>query len=295
MAMAAHVPAAGELVLDHIAHYVPDLAVAAQTLQALGFAVTPVSDHRTQHGPRGTSNVCVMLEHGYLEILGPTAGTGETPETRRLHDALARYRGVHLACFGTPAAEEEQARLAAHGFKPPEMVQLSRQTEVGLAQFKVVRAATEAMPEGRVQFCQHLTPDVVWHPKWMDHANGVEALACVFVVADDPYAAAARWAHYAALLPRPAGGFVHLRTARGDVLVGKRADWETLFGDVEPNAPALAGYALQCADPDALAERATLAGAAVRKLRRDLYAAALPPALAANWVFGTASALALDR
>jgi glyoxalase-like protein len=286
------IPPAGELFLDHIAHFVPDLGAAAQTLQALGFAVTPVSAHRTQHGPSGTSNVCVMLEHGYLEILAPMA---DTPDARKLHDALRRYAGVHLACFGTPAAEEEQARLASHGFNPPAMVELSRQTETGLAQFKVVRAAPEAMPEGRIQFVQHLTPEVVWHERWLGHRNGVTKLACVFVVADEPADAAARWAHFSALLPRLAGRFAHLQSARGDVLIGRRGDWEHLFGDVAPAAPALAGYALECSDPDALAERATLAGAAVRKLRRGLYAATLPPALSANWVFGTASALAFDR
>lgn len=290
--MANHVPQPGDLVLDHVAHFVPDLRAAASALQAMGFRTTPESAQTTQDGPAGTSNITVMLEHGYLEFLAPTA---HTPNAAKLRAAMKRYAGVHLACFGTPAAEEEHARLAAHGFDPPAVVELRRETEVGRAQFKVVRSAPDSMPEGRVQFVQHLTPDVVWHERWTGHDNGVQALACVFVVADDPPAVAARWAHYAALLPMPAGNFVHLRTARGDVLVGKRADWEALFGDVEPKAPALAGYALECNDPDALAERATLAGAAVRKLRKDLYAAALPPALAANWVFGTASALALGR
>jgi hypothetical protein len=290
--VANHVPRPGDLVLDHVAHFVPDLRAAAGTLQAMGFATTPESAQKTQEGPAGTSNITVMLEQGYLEFLAPTA---DTPNAAKLRAAMKRYCGVHLACFGTPAAEEEHARLAAHGFKPPELVQLSRETEVGRAQFKVVRSAPDAMPEGRVQFVQHLTPEVVWHERWVAHKNGIQALACVFVVADDPHAAGARWSHYAATLPRPAGRFVHLRTARGGVLIGKREHWEAMLGDEVPEPPALAGYALECDDPDALAERAALAGAAVRKLRKDLYAASLPPALSANWVFGTAAALAFDR
>ena len=118
--------------------------------------------------------------------------------------------------------------------------------------------------------------------------------ACVFVVARDPVAVSARWAHFAALLPRPAGQFVHLRTDRGDVLVGRRADWERLLGDEVPAAPSLAGYALECEDPEGLARRALLAGAAVRKLRPQLFAAVLPAALGGNWVFGTPASLALD-
>ncbi|MDA0982390.1 MAG: VOC family protein [Proteobacteria bacterium] len=286
------VPAPGELVLDHVAHFVPGLAAARSALQAMGFAVTPESAQATRDGPAGTSNVTVMLPQGYLEFLAPTMNT---PNAAKLRSAMARYCGVHLACFGTPAADEDLARLATHGFEPLPLVELSRKTETGRARFKVIRCAPETMPEGRVQFVEHLSPEVIWHPRWMGHANGVRKLACLFVVADDPVTVAARWAHFAALLPRPAGRFVHLRTDRGDVLVGRRAEWERLFGDEVPVAPALAGYALECEDPEGFASRALLAGAAVRKLRPRLFAAVLPSSLSGSWVFGTAEALALDR
>lgn len=289
--MEKRIPAPGELTLDHVAHFVPDLAAARGTLQAMGFAVTPESAQVTQDGPAGTSNVTVMLPQGYLEFLAPTM---DTPNAAKLRAAMARYPGVHLACFGTPAAGEDHARLVTHGFAPLPLVDLSRETETGRARFKVIRCAPESMPEGRVQFVEHLSPEVIWHPRWMGHANGVRKLACVFVVAHDPVAVAARWAHFAALLPRPAGRFVHLRTDRGDVLVGRRAEWERLFGDEVPAAPALAGYALECEDPEGFAGRVLLAGAAVRKLRPGLFAAVLPEALGGSWVFGTAAALALD-
>ena len=105
----------GGLILDHVAHFVPELGDAARALEALGFAVTPESVHQTQDGPAGTSNVCVMLEHGYLEFLTPTV---DTPNSRRVRASMQRYAGVHLACFGTPDAEGEQARLQTHGFEP---------------------------------------------------------------------------------------------------------------------------------------------------------------------------------
>jgi len=286
------VPPPGSLVLDHVSHFVPDLGAAARALRALGFAVTPESAQATQDGPAGTANVCVMLREGYLEFLAPTA---PTPNAGRLRATMRRYPGVHLACFGTPAAEEEHARLAAHGLRPQPPVELRRETETGLARFRVIRAAPEAMPEGRVQFVQHLTPEVLWHERWMGHENGVTGLACAFVVADDPSQAAARWAEFAALLPRPAGPFVHLRSERGDVLIGSDRDWQAIFGAAPPPGPALAGYALRCADPAALAARLAQTGAAVRALRPALYAAILPPALAGGWVFGTRSSLALDR
>ena len=52
-------------------------------------------------------------------------------------------------------------------------------------------------------------------------------------------------------------------------------------------SPALAGYALACADPKALASRCRAAGAEVRRAGA-LYAALLPPALGGAWLFGTA-------
>ena len=150
------------------------------------------------------------------------------------------------------------------------------------------------MPEGRIQFVEHLTPEALWQPRYLEHGNGVTALACVLVVADDAVQTAARWARFAALLPQPAGSFVHLQTGRGHVLIGARSDWRALLGDA-PNAPALCGYALECSDPAALAAHCKRLGARTRRLRDNLSAATLPPALGGAWIFGTRSALAFPE
>ena len=287
---AQQLPPPGSLIVDHVSHFVPDLGAAAHALEALGFAVTPESAQQTQDGPAGTSNVCVMLEHGYLEFLAPTM---DTPNAQRLRATMQRYPGVHLCCFGTPDAEGEQARLQSHGFQPQPLVQLSREVQPGVkAKFKVVRAAPEKMPEGRIQFVQHLAPEAIWRPQYLGHTNNAVKLACVFVVADDPVDAAARWAHFGALLPRPAGAYVHLATSRGHVLVGSRDSWATLLGDA-PAAPALAGCALECRDPAILLSRCKALGLPTRKLRDDLYAVALPSALGGAWIFGTRKGLGL--
>ncbi|HEY8067984.1 MAG TPA: VOC family protein [Burkholderiales bacterium] len=289
-AAAAQVPPPGGLILDHVAHFVPELGAAARVLAALGFAVTPESAQQTQDGPAGTSNVCVMLEHGYLEFLAPTA---HTPNAQRLRATMQRYRGLHLCCFGTPDAEGEHRRLADHGFAPSPIVDLQRETaEKQTAKFHVVRAAPGKMPEGRVQFVQHRTPEALWRPQHLGHANNAVKLACLFVVADDPAAAAARWAHFSALLPRPAGAYVHLAAARGHVLIGKRESWRALLGDA-PAAPALAGCALECRDPAILLARCKRLGLALRKIRDELYAVSLPEALGGSWIFGTRQGLGL--
>lgn len=287
-------PPAGTLVLDHVSHFVPDLAAAAHALEVLGFSVTAPSAQSTQNGPAGASNVCVMLDAGYLEFLAPTA---DTPNAQRLRITMQRYPGVHLACFGTPAAEEEHARLGWHGFDPLPLVQLERPVALHgasrTARFKVVRVPPERMPEGRIQFVEQLTPELLWQQQFVKHANGVRRLACVLVVAQDPIETAARWARFAALLPQPAGAYVDLATSRGHALIGTAESWTALLGDA-PEAPALAGYALECSDPGALAARCQSAGFALRRLRRDLYAVQLPAALGGAWVFGSHAALGLD-
>jgi|CXWL01.1.fsa_nt_gi hypothetical protein len=289
------IPPPGSLLVDHVSHFVPDLGAAARMLEALGFAVTPVSAQQTRDGPAGTSNVCVMLEHGYLEFLAPdsvTPGAG-TPNAQRLRESMRRYSGVHLLCFGTPDAEGEHARLKTHGFEPQPLVNLSREVVTGeMASFKVVRASPGKMPEGRIQFVQHQTPGTIWRPEYLGHANSVVKLACVFAVAGDPVDAGARWARFAALLPRSAGNFVHLPSARGHVLIGRRESWSALLGD-SPAAPALAGYALECRDPAILGSRCRLLGLALRKLRENLYAVSLPGALGGAWIFGTRQGLGL--
>ncbi len=261
-------PPPGELYLDHVSHFVPDIGVAAELLDALGFGVTPLSAQRTAAGPTGSANRCVMLARGYLEFLTPAP------------DPAA----VRLACFGTPDAKGEHRRLAAHGFDPQPIVALERDVEAGSVRFEVVRVPPERMPEGRVQYVQHLTPELIWRPEYLRHANSVTGLGAIYVVAEDPVAAAARWARFAGLLPRPEGGAVRLTTARGEVVIGTRDCMTRLLGKVPP-APAIAGYALDCGQPEAFATRCSQAGVRVRKIGGH-HAAALPEALGGCWLIG---------
>ncbi len=250
-------PAPGDLCLDHVAHFVPDLAAAARLAESLGFAVTPESAHRAQGAPAGTSNRCIMLEEGYIEILAPTL---DTPNAERVRSRMARYEGVHLACFGTPDAEAEHRRLAARGFAPEPLVSLERTLHDGkTVRFRVVYVPPQAMPEGRVQYVEHLTPEVIWTPASLAHSNGVTALNAVYVVADDPAEVAARWADFSGLIPSPEGALVSLDCGRGRALFGTRDELAKILGAAPP-PPGIAGYALSCRDPKAFLARCAAAG-----------------------------------
>ena len=270
-------PQPGESNVDHVSHFVADLDAAARVWESLGLKVTPLSVQRTPEGPVGASNRCVMLEEGYIELLSPTH---DTPPANRMRALMQRYDGVHLVCFGTPDAEGEHRRLAAHGFEPQPLVDLSRSVEGAVARFKVVRLPPAKMPEGRIQYVEQRTPEHLWRAADVNPLRLHE----VYVVAEDPVATAARWARFAALLPRPVRGGVRLETGRGAILIGLRKTAAQLVGDAPP-APAIAGYALSCSHPEKLAARCKAQGIAVRKHGRR-YAAKLPPALGGVLVFG---------
>src|ERR1700694_340336 len=259
-------PQPGELFLDHVSHLVRDLDAAAGLLEQLGFKVTPLSIQEVSGSPVG-ANRCVMLEQGYIEILTPT---------------LEPEPGLRLACFGTPDAEGEHRRLADHGFEPQPLVDLQRKLDSNTVRFKVVRPGPGKMPEGRIQYVQHLTPQHIWRKEYLGHANGVVDLRALFVVADAPPQAAARWGRFTGLLPQPDGEMGALEPQRGHVRIGTAEALGKLLGDVQP-APALAGCERGCRHPEEFAARCSRAGLAVENATVGI-SVALPPQLGGRWL-----------
>jgi hypothetical protein len=269
-------PAPGELFVDHVSHFVADLDAAARLMESMGLKVTPVSVQKTHEGPVGASNRCVMLEDGYIELLSPTH---DTPAAQRLRAQMARYTGVHLACFGTPDADAEHRRLAAHGFEST-LVEFERAVEGGMARFKAVRVPPEKMPEGRIQYVEHLAPEHVW----LDGFTNELRLDEVYVVASDAVEAAARWARFGGLIPTREHDVVRLKTARGSIVIGSQDAIRTILGR-SAVAPGIAGYSLRCGHPRTLVERCKAAGFAVRKIG-ERHAASLPDSVGGTVLFG---------
>ena len=283
----------GSLDLDHVAHFVADMDSAGQVLLQLGFTLTPFSaqSHRlTPDGPlvdAGTGNRCVMLQSGYLEILTPT---GSTPLARQLQDAIARYVGVHLIAFGTAAPDRDHVRLAAHGFEPLAPVALQRpiSTPSGedTARFTVVRVPPGVMAEGRIQFCQHHTPALVWQKRWIEHRNGATALASVWLCVPDAAEAAHRYGRFTGLpVTRSAPNVWTLDAARGTLVFVEPATLEQTLGIPAATCPWIAGYTLETADLDAVRELAVQAQLAPRELGDGRVLVALPPTVGGVIIF----------
>jgi hypothetical protein len=255
MSAAFQRPASGELVLDHIAHWVPDRAAAESELRRLGFAPTPFSEQFTRAAPdaapvsAGTGNHCAMLDRGYLEFLAPI---GDTPNAASLRRGMARYTGAHLIAFGTLDPGAAHARLTREGFEPLPAVALEREIGTpqgtGRARFAVVRTPAGAMEEGRVQFVEQRTPELLWQARWLEHPNSAYALMRVHLCVADPAEAAARFARYTGLAVASLDGAPGLATSRGDLVFRDAVGTRAALGVEPPCVPWIAGATLACRD-----------------------------------------------
>jgi hypothetical protein len=277
-------PAAGTINLDHVAHFVPDAEAARAALEQAGFTLTPFShqSHRLEPGgplvPAGSGNRCVMLNAGYVEFLTPTA---DTPIASQLRAAIERHVGVHLIAFGTTDPDADHARLSREGFQPQTPIALQRQIETPLghdtARFTVVRVPPGTMAEGRIQYCAHHTPELVWQARWLQHANTAQRLTAVLVCVEDVGEALQRYAAFTGLAPDTDGS--RIETARGTLLFVDGDRCASMFGVEVPCLPWIAGYSIACQNLSRAADLLQHNGLRPHRLGDGRFCVQLPPAV----------------
>jgi hypothetical protein len=297
----AQSPSAGALNLDHAAHFVADIDAASAALQQMGFTLTPFSPQEHRLAPdlplvaAGTANRCVMLQAGYLEFLCPV---GDTPMAAQLQAAMARYVGVHLIAFGTAAPQADAARLQANGFAPLPIVDLQRTIGTAdgerTARFTVVRVAPGRMAEGRIQYCQQRTPELLWQPRWLTHANGAVGLAAVIVCVAQPREAAMRYGAFTGVTASEVNGGFRLALERGDLIITDAQTVERSFSVTPAAMPWIAGYVLESSDLAAARNCARAAGCAVVEREGSRFAAVAPAAVGGLIVYQSPGAGLLE-
>jgi hypothetical protein len=146
---------------------------------ALGFTLTPRGRHTL-----GSINHLVMFDNHYLELIGlPTDGD-------KLRDeVLSSPFGIDGLVFQTDAPEDTAIDIAAHGFALGPVQRFSRPVEIDGetrdATFVTVRLKPGQVDAGRVYYCRHLTPELVWRAPWLTHDNGVQRIVSLHVVGHD--------------------------------------------------------------------------------------------------------------
>lgn len=269
------------IALDHVGVAAQELLPLTRTYERLGFTLSPIAQQSGRRKPDmpvelfGTGNRCAFFRHGYLELI---AIVDPAKFANQLDRFLARYAGMHILAMAIDDEEATLARLRAAGVPIPGIAWLERPVEAGGPIAKFARLPFPDPPEGRVQLLRHLTPELVWQDRWMDHANGVMALETAILSSDNPAETAERLSRLTGLPldVDPAGGFC-VRFAGAVGAAGPRSEkMETrvriltpeglakvLPGVTPPASPFMAGMVLRTADGGAAARR-VLAGIATR-------------------------------
>ncbi len=268
-------PAPGEIFLDHVGWYVPDIAAAGVAFERLGFRLTPLTPHSHESAsgertPSGTANRCAMIELGYLEILCAMPGL-DTALAGQLRSGLERYTGLHLIAFTCADAVSEHARIAEAGFAPQPIANLRRPLTAddgneAMTAFSVIRLAPGAMAEGRIQMLTQDTPETVWQPSLIARDNAIDALSGVVVCSDDVEDSASRFAR---LLGREATGgdaAAEIILDRGRVsFVAPGALAALIPGASAPSDPFIAAVVLRSRDVRASRDYLISRGLVVRE------------------------------
>jgi len=278
------------IALDHVGLCARDPAPLWAAWLRMGFALSPVAQQSGKRVPGaptepfGTANRCAFLVHGYVELLGIV---DDTLFANGLDRFLARYTGAHIVALGMADAEGNLARLRRGGLDIPGIAWLERPVEPGGPIAKFARLPFPDAPEGRIQLVQHLTPELVWNPRWMDHSNGAVALESTIIAAQNPAETIARLARLSGLPaePDPVAGFrLRLPGAPGAAgphsprcetqirVLPSEALGRLLPGVEAPSLPFIAGLVIRTDDQAARAE-AVLAGLPVQRIPLGLMVA----------------------
>ncbi|MGB0631928.1 MAG: VOC family protein [Alphaproteobacteria bacterium] len=251
-------PGPGEIFLDHVGWFVPDMAAAAPKFETLGFPLTPFTVHMNEQpdgskAPSGTANRCAMIRRGYLEVLTRIPDI-DSAITQQLDAGLARYTGLHLIAFTVSDTEAATARLRENGFSPDPPVALRRPMPLddggeATAAFSVIRLPNDAMAEGRVQVLSQDTPDVVWQPSVTAEANGAAMLSGILICAADPAETAVRYERFTGKEARASGDGFRISLDRGELAICTREECAALIPGINiPDLPFMAAVSVVSRD-----------------------------------------------
>jgi len=211
--MQANAPTPGIAGFDHAVIAVRDLDAAQDLYTRMGFTLMPRGHHST-----GSSNHNIMVgPDNYFELLSVPA-----PNPMQSYFYEFNQKGDGVAAIALKGTDWRSASVALRekGFEPAPPLQLSREVKegsrTGTASFTITNLAPKSTPGAQVFMCQHHTPELVWLPELMRHANGAQAVAAVAFIADNV-------AHQAGIYAKLLGTWPE-RIAEGMKVAGGSAD-----------------------------------------------------------------------
>jgi hypothetical protein len=251
--------------IDHPVIAVQEMDSAHAAYARLGFTIPP----RGSHLEWGTGNWCIMFPDDYLELRGIV----KQGHTHNLDAFLATYgEGLMGLALGSDDAAASQHELARRGFKPQPVRGLTRNFELpeGWLQPRFSLCfLDEAETAGlmSVVFCQHLTPELLRRPEWLQHANGSCGVAALTGAVSDPDTAAQTHVRLfgAAALHRD-DAWLEIDTGRGRIVLATPAELNRRYPEAQQRSsgPRLAAVTLRSSDLEQTAQSLSVGGVPYR-------------------------------
>lgn len=214
------------LALDHTVinvHFEVDRAQAI--FESLGFSLTPRGRHSL-----GSINHLIVLKDDYVEIVGLST---DTDVLRK--EVLDSPVGIDGLVFQTTNADQtyQAFKRAKRAIQPVQA--FSRPVELDgatyAARFRTTRFEAGTFPAGRVYFCQHLTPELVWRKEWQSHANKVVRTAALLIVSQDPTTEAKKYLEASGgTLKKGAHGEWRIQAKKYSLVLVTHAQYQECYG-----------------------------------------------------------------
>jgi hypothetical protein len=181
--------------IDHLVLPVTTLTLARSRLMALGFTVAPDARH-----PFGTGNCCVFFRNRtYLEpitIVDRAAADMAAAEGLFFVKRIKRFTERHGEGFAMVAVKSDDAAADAAAFEQAGIgagpafhfsrnAQLADGSERELG-FVLAYAEDARVPDATLFACQHLAPDALYQPGYLEHPNGALGILAATAVAERP-------------------------------------------------------------------------------------------------------------
>ncbi len=174
--------------LDHAVvntQYALDRAQTA--FEALGFHLTDRGYHSL-----GSINHLMMFATDYLELIGlpetPSQAGRPRPTRAGVSDAPLGINGLVFKTNSADATYKHLQKIGMAGDPPKSFtrpVALAGDQQAREASFRTVHVRPDCFPAGRVYFCEHHTPDLVWRSEWQHHTNKSHSIAAIVLVASE--------------------------------------------------------------------------------------------------------------
>lgn len=226
--------------IDHPLIAVRDLDLTIARFSALGFTMAPKSRH-----PWGTSTCISIMQQSLIEIVSiydksllDELPAGDFHFGRHVYHYLQEHEGIALTALYSEDAENDAAKVAAQGIICQGTICFGR--DVVLPDGTPDRTATTLkilydadLPRLSNFICQQHRPDLIYVPKWSNHANGASSYAQLTIMAkqaDQPRVKARLTGLYGEQsLQSLADGFA-VKTGNGWYVVTDRAGIEKRYG-----------------------------------------------------------------